>query len=119
MIKSVSPGILLYIRSLHAWLRGHRYRTSWSYAITDGQPEADGMARQVTICPRYFTDDRTQRSTNTDGKHYTPSPRRYQKSWCIREPFKLNDFMVGGITLLHELTHLNSVRSVACYPEYE
>jgi hypothetical protein len=93
-------------------------RTSWSYAITDAQPEKDSVAREMKICPKYFTDDQTKQSSNSDGKTYKPNPKRTDKSWCIKAPFKLKNFMVGGETLLHELTHFDSVGVEAGYPEF-
>lgn len=76
------------------------------------------MARQMLICPKYFTDAQTKQSSNTGGKTYKPNPRRTDNSWCILSPFKLKDFMVGGQTLLHELTHLDVVGKAANLPEF-
>ena len=86
-------------------------RDTWSWAVTDAQPEDNGTTRQIKICPKYFTDDRTKRSGKD--KEYIPGKRG---SWCILQPFKLKDFSIGALTLMHEMTHLDVVGLAAGYP---
>ena len=89
-------------------------RTTWSYAITDARPEDEGTSRQMTICPKYFTDDATKQSM--DAKKYEPGKRG---SWCILAPYKFKRFSVGALVLLHEMTHLDVVGRTASLPEKE
>ncbi|KAI8635564.1 hypothetical protein F5Y19DRAFT_461163 [Xylariaceae sp. FL1651] len=91
-------------------------RTTESFAITDAKPQDGDTAREMKICSKYFTDDLTKRST-TD-KVYKPNPKRTDNSWCTPAPYKLSDFMVGGVTLLHEMTHLDIVGVRAGYPSF-
>ncbi|KAI1809591.1 hypothetical protein GGS20DRAFT_595961 [Poronia punctata] len=90
-------------------------RTTESFAITDAQPQDGDTAREMKICAKYFSDPLTKRST-TD-KVYKPHPGRRDNSWCTPDGYKLADFMVGGVTLLHEMTHLDIVGVRADYPE--
>ncbi|RYP03117.1 hypothetical protein DL765_010596 [Monosporascus sp. GIB2] len=89
-------------------------RTTQSWAITDAQPEEDGTPRQMKICPFYFTDASSSRSTTSHP--WIPNPRRTQDSWC-RPGARLRDFSMGGLILLHEMTHLDALARVAGYPE--
>lgn len=89
-------------------------RTTESFAITDAQPEVDGTPRQIKICPKYFTDATTKLSTNS--KEYKVNPGRRDNSWC-QPGNKFKDFSVGGITLLHEMTHLDALAAAADYPD--
>ncbi|KAI1158792.1 hypothetical protein F5B18DRAFT_667448 [Nemania serpens] len=91
-------------------------RTTESWAITDAQPQDGNTPREMKICPKYFTDALTKRSTTE--KIYTPNPKRTDNSWCTPAPYKLSDFMVGGVTLLHEMTHLDIVGVQAGYPQF-
>ncbi|KAI0408283.1 hypothetical protein F4802DRAFT_594224 [Xylaria palmicola] len=87
-----------------------------SFAFTDAKPQDDEIARQMKICPRYFRDNMTKRST-TD-KIFKPNPGRRDNSWCTPPPYRLKNFMVGGVTLLHEMTHLDVVGVAAGYPQF-
>ncbi|KAI1174205.1 hypothetical protein F4777DRAFT_555137 [Nemania sp. FL0916] len=91
-------------------------RTTESWAITDAKAQDGDTPREMKICSKYFTDDKTKRST-TD-KIYKPDPGRRDNSWCTPPPYKLGDFMVGGVTLLHEMTHLDIVGVRAGYPQF-
>ncbi len=91
---------------------GNRDYLSW--AATDAQPEENGIPRQMKICPKYFTDSQSKRSAAD--KDYTPGRRG---SWCILHPFKLNDFSIGALILIHELTHFDVVGKAAGFPEVQ
>ncbi|RYP65997.1 hypothetical protein DL769_006163 [Monosporascus sp. CRB-8-3] len=89
-------------------------RTTNSWAITDAQPEANGTPRQMKICPFYFTDAATRQSSTS--YEWIPNPKRTQRSWCRKEA-RFRDFSMGGLTLLHEMTHLDALTHAAGYPE--
>lgn len=70
----------------------------------------------MKICPKYFADATTKLSTTS--KEYKVNPGRRDNSWC-QPGNKFNDFSVGGITLLHEMTHLDALAAVANYPSVQ
>ncbi|KAL8703681.1 MAG: hypothetical protein Q9201_003135 [Fulgogasparrea decipioides] len=81
-----------------------------SLAITDSQPEDGEHAREMKICPLFFTADQTK--NNLDSKKYDGDKRG---SWCqTGQHFK--DFETAGHTLLHEMTHLDSLAKEARMP---
>ncbi|TPX13625.1 uncharacterized protein E0L32_005828 [Thyridium curvatum] len=88
-------------------------RTTQSFAITDARPQDGDTARQMKICPIYFTHDWSKQSTTSH--KWIPNPGRRDDSWCKPEA-KFRDFSVGGLVLLHEMTHLDAVTKAASYP---
>ncbi|KAK8118160.1 uncharacterized protein PG998_006441 [Apiospora kogelbergensis] len=82
-----------------------------SFAATDPKPEEKGKPRELKVCPKYFTDEATKQSM--DAKKYEPGKRG---SWCKLAPYKFKDFSVGGLVLLHEITHLDAVGIKAKLP---
>lgn len=68
----------------------------------------------MKICPKYFTDVTSKLSTTDD--IYVEPARRNAKGWC-KIGAKFKDFSVGGLTLLHEMTHLDAVGKLAEYPQ--
>ncbi|KAF2127461.1 hypothetical protein P153DRAFT_398793 [Dothidotthia symphoricarpi CBS 119687] len=68
--------------------------------------------RVVTICPEFFEDERTTRDLPAAGD--TDGLKRYCE---FKESKKITDFEVGGHTLLHEISHLDSFGIAAGYPE--
>lgn len=94
-----------------------RYRsTTQSFAITDARPQDGDTARQMKICPIYFTHDWSKQSTTSH--KWIPNPGRRDDSWCKPEA-KFRDFSVGGLVLLHEMTHLDAVTKAASYPSVQ
>ncbi|KAL8799068.1 MAG: hypothetical protein Q9182_006164 [Xanthomendoza sp. 2 TL-2023] len=81
-----------------------------SLAITDSQPDDGKHAREMKICDLFFTADQTK--NNLDSKKYDGDKRG---SWCQKgQHFK--DFETAGHTLLHEMTHLDSLAQAAGMP---
>ncbi|KAL8678715.1 MAG: hypothetical protein Q9186_004949 [Xanthomendoza sp. 1 TL-2023] len=81
-----------------------------SLAITDSQPEDGQHAREMKICSLFFTADQTK--NNLDSKKYDGDKRG---SWCQKEQH-FKDFETAGHTLLHEMTHLDSLSKAAGLP---
>ncbi|KAI1073904.1 hypothetical protein F5B20DRAFT_586799 [Whalleya microplaca] len=88
-------------------------RNSISFAITDARPQNGDTPREIKICPTFFTHDWTKQSTTSHP--YKPNPTRREDSWCTPGA-RFRDFSVGGLVLLHEMTHLDAVGKKASYP---
>lgn len=68
--------------------------------------------RVINLCPIFFTDKRTT------GALPPANDKEGLKKFCEhKESKKIADFEVGGHTLLHEMTHLDSFGVAAGYPE--
>ncbi|KAI1780710.1 hypothetical protein F4818DRAFT_396558 [Hypoxylon cercidicola] len=91
-------------------------KASLSFAITDARPQDGDTPREMKICPDFFTHASTKQSTTSHP--YKPNPGRRDDSWC-KPGTKFSGFSVGGLTLLHEMTHLDAVAKAAGYPEVD
>ncbi|KAI9811401.1 MAG: hypothetical protein M1826_003191 [Phylliscum demangeonii] len=87
-----------------------------SFAHTDPTPESFAVKphvkgiRDITVCAQFLNDPRTKRKLPTNVQE--------TKAYCEhKESKKLHDFEIGGHTLLHEITHLDTYGLVAGLPQ--
>ncbi|KAJ7248387.1 hypothetical protein C8J57DRAFT_1724231 [Mycena rebaudengoi] len=59
----------------------------------------------ISFCPGFFTDKETVPSLQ--------SKPLSEKGWCTAPPHRLGQFMTGGHTVLHEMTHLSMIAVAA------
>ncbi|KAF2034827.1 hypothetical protein EK21DRAFT_107456 [Setomelanomma holmii] len=77
----------------------------------EGHGHSKGL-RYLTICPQFFT------SKRTTGALPTSDDKEGLKKFCDgKETKKVMDYEVGGHTLMHEISHLDSFGLAAGYPE--
>jgi hypothetical protein len=70
----------------------------------------------MKICGNYFTHPWTMNSLNS--KELIKNPSRRDNSWC-KTGNNFRWFSVGGLTLMHEMTHLDGLSAHAGYPAVE
>lgn len=77
-----------------------------SFALTDAKPNKDDFTAKIRLCPKFFSDKRTENFLTS--KSFKRNPKRNENSWCQPgEPFEF--FETASHTFLHEMTHLNQM----------
>lgn len=77
-----------------------------SLAVTDSDAANSSFVPKMRFCPQFFVKNEPHTKNNLDSLPYIQNPRRRQSSWC-KPGREFRDFEVAGITVLHELSHLN------------
>ena len=79
-------------------------------AVTDALPASNTFTPTVRLCPLFFNSNTPQTQNNLASKQIIQNPKRNQISWCQPgQPFSF--FETAGHTMLHEMTHLDSLGS--------
>jgi hypothetical protein len=69
----------------------------------------------MLICPLYFKADSKQTNHDLSSRKFEKPKRGQDNSWCVTNTFTW--YEIGGLTLLHEMTHLDAVGKAADMPE--
>jgi hypothetical protein len=85
-------------------------RCKQSLAITDSNPRTEKFTPLMRLCPKFFDPNTRETKNDLDSKESEPKPGRRDNSWC-QPGQRFRDFETAGLTVLHEMTHLDEVGS--------
>lgn len=89
-----------------------------SLAITDAAEQDGDTLREMKICAAFFDSKEERTNKNLNSKEFIKNPKRNQNSWC-QPGNTFQWYEVAGLTMLHEMTHLDAVAKAAGYDSVE